>query len=289
MYSEVTHTVDANESGPFLTTILFSVEDRVGVLDECLSAVKNLNISLTRIESRPSKTPGWDYDFFIDFNSENADQLNRVAQTLEKITKQVKVIGAGNKQATEAQIPWFPRKKSDLDTFADKVLEMGEELDSDHPGAKDPVYRARRAEITRVAKTHRHGQPIPTIEYTPQEIATWDGEIKAYGAGLLSSFGELEYSLTDKPKKVPFDPYKTALQPYIVTEYQPIYFVADSFKDAQLKVREFAKTLNRPFSVRYNPYTESIEVLDNQEKIVRYAQSIKSDMDTLVNALEKLY
>jgi len=26
------------------------------------------------------------------------------------------------------QIPWFPRKKADLDTFADKVLEMGEEL-----------------------------------------------------------------------------------------------------------------------------------------------------------------
>lgn len=25
-------------------------------------------------------------------------------------------------------VPWFPRKMADLDTFAEKVLEMGEEL-----------------------------------------------------------------------------------------------------------------------------------------------------------------
>lgn len=43
-----------------------------------------------------------------------------------------------------------------------------------------------------------------------------------------------------------------------------VYFVADSFKDAQQKVREFAKKMNRRFSVRYNPYTETIEVLDNK-------------------------
>lgn len=25
-------------------------------------------------------------------------------------------------------VPWFPRKMADLDTFAEKVMEMGEEL-----------------------------------------------------------------------------------------------------------------------------------------------------------------
>ena len=45
-----------------------------------------------------------------------------------------------------------------------------------------------------------------------------------------------------------------------------IYFVADSFKDAQQKVRDFANTLKRPYSVRYNPFTEAIEVLDKKVK-----------------------
>lgn len=89
-------------------------------------------------------------------------------------------------------------------------------------------------------------------------------EIKAYGAGLLSSFGELDYSLSDKPDLRPFEPSKTAVQPYPITEFQPVYFVADSFKDAQEKVRDFASTMNRPFSVRYNALTQSVEVLDSK-------------------------
>ncbi|CAJ0651328.1 6585_t:CDS:2 [Entrophospora sp. SA101] len=124
-----------------------------------------------------------------------------------------------------------------------------------------------------------------TVEFG---LCRQEGGIRAYGAGLLSSFGELEYSLSDKPEKYSFDPYKTATQKYIVTEYQKVYFVADSFKDAQQKVREFAKTMNRRFSVRYNPYTETIEVLDNKDKILRYAQNIKSDFVTFVDALERI-
>src|SRR6185369_9129432 len=101
-------------------------------------------------------------------------------------------------------------------------------------------------------------------------------------------FLSIQYALTSEPEKRGFDPSKAALQKYPITQYQPIYYVAESFKDAQAKVREFAKTLNRPFSVKYNPYTESIEVLDNKEKIVRYVQNIKSDLANFVDAFEKL-
>lgn len=38
--------------------------------------------------------------------------------------------------------------------------------------------------------------------------------VKAYGAGLLSSFGELEYCLSDSAKKEPFIPETVALVPY---------------------------------------------------------------------------
>jgi phenylalanine-4-hydroxylase len=62
-----------------------------------------------------------------------------------------------------------------LDSFAEKVLEYGADLDADHPGFKDPEYRKRRAEITAIARTHRHGQPLPTVTYTAKEIETWLG------------------------------------------------------------------------------------------------------------------
>jgi phenylalanine-4-hydroxylase len=42
-----------------------------------------------------------------------------------------------------------------LDSFVDKVLSYGEELDADHPGFLDPEYRERRAEITAIARTFR--------------------------------------------------------------------------------------------------------------------------------------
>jgi len=38
------------------------------------------------------------------------------------------------------------------------------------------------------------------------------GELKAYGAGLLSSFGELEYCLSGKPEIKTFDPSVTGEQ-----------------------------------------------------------------------------
>lgn len=63
-----------------------------------------------------------------------------------------------------------------------------------------------------------------------------DGELKAFGAGLLSSFGELQYCLTDKPELREFEPAKTGLQKYPITEYQPIYYVAESFEDAKEKM-----------------------------------------------------
>jgi len=63
-----------------------------------------------------------------------------------------------------------------------------------------------------------------------------DGQLKGYGGGLLSSFGKLQYSLSGKPELKPSEPFKTAVQKYPITEYQPIYFVAESFKNAKKKM-----------------------------------------------------
>jgi phenylalanine-4-hydroxylase len=113
-------------------------------------------------------------------------------------------------------------------------------------------------------------------------------KLKAYGAGLLSSYGELQYCLTDKPQKKPFNPYEAAITKYPITEYQPLYFVTESFEDAKKKMREYAEQMSRPFAVRYNPYTRNIEILDNKQKLLNVVSSIRAELNRLGSAIAKL-
>ena len=47
------------------------------------------------------------------------------------------------------------------------------ELDPDHPGFRDPAYRARRNAIARIAMTYNSGSPIPAAPYTELEHEVW--------------------------------------------------------------------------------------------------------------------
>ena len=124
-----------------------------------------------------------------------------------------------------------------------------------------------------------------TVEFG---LCKQDGMVKAYGAGLLSSFGELEYSLSDQPQVLPFDPKVTGETSYPITEYQPTYFLAESFDDAQQKLREFALQIPRPFAIRYDPYTQSVEILDSTAQIESLARDIEGGMQTLTDAIRKI-
>jgi len=59
-------------------------------------------------------------------------------------------------------------------------------------------------------------------------IKTANGN-RAYGAGLVSSIGELQHALSDKPIVKKFDLLEVLRTPYRIDIYQPIYFVIESF------------------------------------------------------------
>ena len=55
--------------------------------------------------------------------------------------------------------------------------------------------------------------------------------VRAYGAGLLSSGGELRYSVEEpKPRRLPFDLERAMRTEYQIDRYQETYFVIDSFE-----------------------------------------------------------
>lgn len=55
-----------------------------------------------------------------------------------------------------------------------------------------------------------------------------------------------------------------------------------------LCLRDFAKTIKRPFSVYYNPYTQSIDLLKDTRSIENVVQDLRSDLTTVCDALGKM-
>lgn len=53
-------------------------------------------------------------------------------------------------------------------------------------------------------------------------------------------------------------------------------------------LRDFAKTIKRPFSVYYNPYTQSIDLLKDTRSIENVVQDLRSDLTTVCDALGKM-
>lgn len=112
--------------------------------------------------------------------------------------------------------------------------------------------------------------------------------LKAYGAGLLSAFGELKHALSGKPELRAFEAESTAVQEYQDEDYQPVYFVSESFDDAKTKLRSYSKKIERPYEVRYNPYTQSIKLIDNLEIIKEIKGSIEKDTVMMIKSLNKI-
>ena len=52
--------------------------------------------------------------------------------------------------------------------------------------------------------------------------------------------------------------------------------------------REYASTIDKPFKARYDPYTQSIELLDSKSQIMKNMRAVNREIRSLTEAMEFL-
>ena len=82
-------------SGNDKTSVLIYTENRPGALFRILKPFESLQVSLTKIETRPAKNEAWAYVFFIDFEGHvNAETIIELFRKLVACTAEIKILGS---------------------------------------------------------------------------------------------------------------------------------------------------------------------------------------------------
>lgn len=82
-------------SGNDRTSLVVSVRDRVGILEEILRPFAANKVNLSMIESRPLKGRPWEYSFFIDVGGHIKERaVTKAVSEVEKIAVSTKVLGS---------------------------------------------------------------------------------------------------------------------------------------------------------------------------------------------------
>ncbi|HKP71215.1 MAG TPA: phenylalanine 4-monooxygenase [Pyrinomonadaceae bacterium] len=75
-----------------------------------------------------------------------------------------------------------------------------------------------------------------TVEFG---LVEHEGDVKAYGAGLLSSFGELEHAFSDKVERRPFDLEQVINHEFTYSDMQPVLYVIPSYAELKEATRQY--------------------------------------------------
>ena len=82
-------------SGNDKTSLLFSAPNKPGALHQMLACFADNDVSMTRIESRPSRRGMWDYIFFVDVEGHAEDEsVKRSLEQLKQCASMVKLLGS---------------------------------------------------------------------------------------------------------------------------------------------------------------------------------------------------
>ena len=75
-----------------------------------------------------------------------------------------------------------------------------------------------------------------TVEFG---LVQHEGQVKAYGAGLLSSFGELEHAFSDEVERRPFDLEQVINHEFTYSDMQPVLYVIPSYAELKEVTRRY--------------------------------------------------
>ncbi|OPJ80530.1 hypothetical protein AV530_010828 [Patagioenas fasciata monilis] len=189
----------------------------------------------TRQAKKPKNSTD-DLDIFVECEVPSAD-VAVIITSLRRVAEDVKT--------NREEVPWFPRKIQDLDKCHHLITKHEPSLDHGHPDIGLASLGSSEAEIEKLATLYWF-----TVEFG---LCKQNGSIKAYGAGLLSSYGELMYALSNKPEYKPFDPEVTAVHPYQDQDFQPVYFIAENLEDAKAKLQFVWSSSFHPCRPAANP------------------------------------
>nr|XP_008108789.1 PREDICTED: tyrosine 3-monooxygenase isoform X6 [Anolis carolinensis] len=133
-----------------------------------LPTITLFGVKIDHLETRPIRI--WrntdeDLEVFVRCEVPNCKVSNLIS-SLKEVAEDVKT-------KREEKTPWFPKKIRDLDQCHRLITKYDPGSDHHHPGYSDPEYRKRRAFIADLAFNFRHGDPLPRVEYTAHETATW--------------------------------------------------------------------------------------------------------------------
>lgn len=77
------------------TSIIFSIKHESGSLYRIIESFHKNNVNLTKIESRPTRTNTWEYNFYVDFEGHQKD--SKISEMLDKIKQDtlfLKILGS---------------------------------------------------------------------------------------------------------------------------------------------------------------------------------------------------
>ena len=81
-------------TGDDRTSLMFCVQDKPGALFDALEPFNRLKISMSKIESRPSKRKAWEYFFFVDIDGHvSEEKVQKALEALGEHCTFVKILG----------------------------------------------------------------------------------------------------------------------------------------------------------------------------------------------------